>query len=204
MLDIAEMLAQAVTMEVPVSGIKPLVFEIVMEAVHERQVLEIEYISPYKDRQVKTHVISPYDIFFKAHSWYMTAGRDGRVLVFRLSRIQKVRVLDGVNFALPPDDYNAEQFIASSWYVKSGELKYDVCLEVREPVATIVSETIRHPTQRISRIDSETVELRATVPDIDEIARWIMSCSPSIKVIAPKELRLKVCALAEDIIAENL
>ena len=203
MLDIAEWLASAVTMEVPVSGIKPLVFEIVIEAVHERQVLEIKYISPYKDRQVKTHVISPYDMFFKAHSWYMTAGCEGRVLVFRLSRIQSVRVLDDVEFSPPPEDYNAEDFRASSWYVKGGELKYDICLEIREPMATIVGEIMKHPTQRIRRIDSDIVEFKAAVPDLDEVARWILSCSPNIKVLKPDELREMVRSLAEKVIAEN-
>ncbi|MBQ6664422.1 MAG: WYL domain-containing protein [Synergistaceae bacterium] len=203
MLNMGEWLAGAVTMEVPVSGIKPLVFEIVIEAVHEHQVLEIEYVSPYKDRQAKTHIISPYDIFFKAHSWYMTAGCDERVLMFKLSRIRKVRVLDDVEFSPPPEDYNAENFKASSWYVKGGELKHSMRLEIREPMATIVSETMKHPTQRIWRIDSETVELTAAIPDLDEAARWILSCSPSVKVIEPEELREKVCALAEKVISAN-
>ena len=39
----------------------------------------------------------------------------GRVLVFRLSRIQSVRVLDDVEFSPPPEDYNAEYFRASSF-----------------------------------------------------------------------------------------
>ena len=203
MLNLGEWLAGAVTMEVPVSGIKPLVFEIVIEAVHERQVLEIEYISPYRDREPKKHIISPYDIFFKAHSWYMTAGCDDRVLMFKLSRIQKVRVLNDIEFSPPPEDYNAEDFKASSWYVKGGELKYSMRLEIREPMATIVSETMKHPTQRILRIDSETIELTAATPDLDEAARWILSCSPSIKVIEPEELREKVCALAVKVISAN-
>ena len=203
MLNTGEWLAGAVTMEVPVSGIKPLVFEIIIEAVHEHQVLEIEYVSPYKDREPKTHIISPYDIFFKAHSWYMAAGCEERVLMFKLSRIQKVRVLDDEEFSPPPEDYNAEEFKASSWYVKGGELKHSMRLEIREPMATIVSETKRHITQRIRRIDSETVELTAAIPDLDEAARWILACSPGIKVIEPEELREKVCALAEKVISLN-
>ena len=203
MLNIGEWLASAVTMEVPVSGIKPLVFEIIIEAVHEHQVLKIEYISPYKDREPKTHIISPYDIFFKAHSWYMTAGCDDRVLMFKLSRIQKVSVLEDEKFMTPPENYNAEEFRASSWYVKGGVLKHDICLEIREPMATIVSETMRHPTQRITRIDDDTVELRATIPDLEEAARWILSCSPHIIVRKPDELREMVCGLAQKVTALN-
>lgn len=68
MLELGELLASAVTMEVPVSGIKPLIFEIILEAVLEHNVLEI-------------------------------------------------------------------------WYVKGGELRHNIRLKIREPMATIVSET---------------------------------------------------------------
>ena len=64
-------------------------------------------------------------------------------------------------------------------------------------MASIISETPRHITQRISRIAPDTVQLRMTVPELDEVARWILSCSPYITVIKPQELREKVCELAQ-------
>ena len=199
-INMGEWLASAVTMQYPVSGIKSLVFEAVIQAIHDREVLEIEYISPYKDRQAKTHKISPYDLFFKAHSWYMTAGCEDKVLMFKLARIQKIAVLEDEEYTPPPEDYNPQEVRQSSWYLKYGELKHDIRLIVREPMASIVSETVRHPTQRITRIDSETVELYACIPDLDEAARWILSCSPYITVKSPPELREKVCGLACQVI----
>ena len=199
-ISMGEWLANAVTMQLPVSGIKSLIFETVLDAVHDRQTLEIEYISPYKDRKAKTHVIYPYDLFFKAHSWYMAAGCDDRVLMFKLARIQKVKILYDAEFIPPPDDYDPQTLRESSFYVRYGDLKYDVTLEVREPMASIITETPRHITQRITRFDADTVELRLTVPELDEVARWILSCSPYIKVIKPLELREKVCELAQEVI----
>lgn len=199
-ISMGEWLANAVTVQLPVSGIKSLIFETVLDAIHDKQALEIEYISPYKDRQAKTHVISPYDLFFKAHSWYMAAGCDEKVLMFKLARIQSVKVLTDTEFVPPPDDYDPHTLRESSFYVRYGDLKHDVTLEVREPMASIISETPRHITQRISRIDADTVELRLTVPELDEVARWILSCSPHITVIKPQELREKVCELARQTI----
>ena len=196
-ISMGEWLANAVTVQFPVSGVKSLIFETVIDAVHDKQVLEIEYISPYKDRQAKKHVISPYDLFFKAHSWYMTAGLDDEVLMFKLSRIQSIKARNDIEFVPPPQDYDPQTVRSSSFYVRYGELKHDVTLEVREPMASIISETPRHITQRITRIDPDTVELRLTVPELDELARWILSCSPHITVIKPKELRDKVCELAQ-------
>ena len=196
-IDMGEWLANAVTMQYPVSGIKPLVFEMIIEAIHDHEVMEIDYISPYKDRQARTHMISPYDMFFKAHSWYMTAGCGDRVLMFKLSRIQRISVIHDGEYVMPPDDYNPAEVRESSWYLRYGDLKHNIRLIVREPMASIVSETIRHPTQRISRIDDNTVELTATIPDLDEAARWILSCSPYIVVEEPQELMDKVCVLAQ-------
>ncbi len=203
MLAFSEWLAQAVTMQYPVSGIKPLVFGTILEAIHDHEALKIEYVSPYKDRQAKTHVISPYDVFFKAHSWYLAAGCEGRVLMFRLSRIQKISVPDDETFSPPPEDYNAEDFRSSAWYVKPGEPKYTMRLKIFEPMASIVSETPRHLTQSITRTSPDTIELSAAIPDLEEAARWILSCSPYIKVEAPEELRDIVCRLAEKVTAIN-
>ena len=198
-----EWLAQATTMQYPVSGIKPLVFETVLEAIHEHEAIKIDYISPYQDRQVKTHIISPYDVFFKAHSWYMAAGCEDKVLMFKLSRIQNISLLDKNTFMPPPEDYNAEEFKSSAWYVKPGELKYTMRLTIYEPMASIVSETPKHLTQIITRTSPDTVELTAAIPDLEEAARWILSCSPHIKVEAPEELRNMVCRLAEKSISVN-
>ena len=203
MLGLAEWLVQAVTMQYPVSGIKPLVFETVLEAIHEHEAIKIDYVSPYKERQTRTHIISPYDVFFKAHSWYMAAGCEDRVLMFKLSRIQKISLLDGYTFTPPPEDYNAEDFKSSAWYVKPGELKYTMRLTIYEPMASIVSETPRHLTQVITRTSPDTVELTAAIPDLEEAARWILSCSPHIKVEAPEELKNIVCSLAEKTISVN-
>lgn len=199
-IEMGELLAGMTTMQHPVSGIKSWVFETLLEAIYKHEAVEIDYISPYKDRLVKTHKISPYDMFFKAHSWYMAAGDGERVLTFKLSRIERIITLAEGKFIPPPDDYDPEIFRQSSWYVKGGQLKHSIRLEIREPMASIVSETQRHPTQRITRINDETIELTATIPDLEEIARWILSCSPWITVKAPEELREMVCNMARKVI----
>lgn len=133
----------------------------------------------------------------------MAAGDGGRVLTFRLSRIERISLLDETDFIPPPDDYNPEIFRQSSWYVKGGQLRRTIRLEIREPIASTVSDIRRHPTQRIYRIDDYTVELAATIPDIEEAARWILASSPGITVKAPDELRAMVCDMASEVIAAN-
>lgn len=200
LLEFGQWLANTVLMEYPVSGIQPLVFDTVLEAMHDKSALKIDYVSPYKDRKAKTHIISPYDMFFKAHSWYMTAYCDDKVCMFKLSRIKRIEILDEHEFTPPPEGYDAASFRDSAWYVKSGELKHSIVLHIREPMASIAGEMKRTLAQRIYPLDDETVEFQATVPDLDEVARWVLSCSPYVKVIKPQELREKVCELANQTI----
>ena len=198
-----EWFAGATTMQLPVSGISAWIFESVIEAIHNRKVIAIDYVLPYNDRKIKIHKVSPYDMFFKANSWYMTAGEEDKILIFKLSRIEKISVLEDENFISPPENYDPKVFREASWYVRGGQLKYDITLEIIEPIASIIGDTMRHPTQRIKRIDDDTIELKACIPDLDEAARWILSCSPCIKVCSPQELKATVCKLAEKIIELN-
>ena len=123
--------------------------------------------------------------------------------LFRLSRINKVKICPDVNFIEPPEDYSQQNFTASAWYATPGELEYDIKLKIVEPMATIVSETMWNPTQRTARIDSNTIELTARVPDLREVARWVLSASPYIFVQEPYELRRIVWELAKNMMNLN-
>ncbi|MBQ9404054.1 MAG: WYL domain-containing protein [Synergistaceae bacterium] len=197
-------LADSATMQIPVSLIKPGIFDQIIHSIRTKQAIEITYTSPYGTREAKTHVISPYEIFFRAHSWYVIAGSESRVLMFKLARIQDINALPDEEFANPPDDYDNEALINSAWYIRTGELKYSMKLIIAEPMATIISETPRHLTQKITRLDANTIEMTANIPDLNEAAAWILSCSPYVKVIEPEELRQLVCDMAMKVITKNV
>ncbi len=70
-------------------------------------------------------------------------------------------------------------------------------------MATIVSETIWNPTQEIIKLDNNTIKLTAKVPDLKEVARWILSSAPYIIVESPDELRIIVHDIAEQMTKLN-
>ena len=192
-------LAGAATMATPVSGMSPDVFEALLDALRRRVMVEMEYVSPYGKRETRVHLLVPWGVFFRSHAWYLLAAREGKEApgVYRLSRVRAVRHRDDLPFIPPPEAYSQERFTASAWYVSPGELEHDIRLRVVEPMATIVSETVWHPTQRTRRLDAETLELTARVPDLKEVARWVLSAAPYISVEEPAELRAMVRELAE-------
>ena len=63
------------------------------------------------------------------------------------------------------------------------------------PLAAIVADTKWHSTQEIEYKEDGSIILSATVPDLEEVARWAMSCAPHIEVMEPEELRKKVAEL---------
>ncbi len=210
-------LAGTVTVASPVSGMKPEVFDACLDAIRHKTSIEVDYVSPYKTREVRTHILAPWGVFFRSHAWYLLAGRDSTVqkdgdsgkpkknipITFRLSRVRGVRPRPDVPFIRPPEAYSQEKFTASAWYVSVGELEYDIRLRIAEPVATFVSETIWHPTQRTARLDKDTLELTARVPDLQEVARWVLSSAPYITVEEPAELRVLVHDLAKQMMELN-
>ena len=198
-------LAGAATVATPVSGMDAEIFRLILEALRERCVLELIYKSPYKNREEREHVLAPWGVFFREHAWYLLAGKSREQVpyLFRLSRIIRAEKRPDLKYIEPPENYSQEKFTSSAWYVTPGDLAYKIKLRIFEPMATIVSETRWNPTQEITRLDSNTIELSAEVPYLKELARWIMSSAPYVSVIEPLELRNIVYDLAQKMMTLN-
>ena len=195
LINFSRQIAGAAVMATPVSGMDGEIFNLlILKALRERIMIEFDYSSPYKvnNKELKTHVLAPWGVFFRAHAWYLLAGktREQEPYIFRLSRISRMILREDLEFIVPPEDYSQEKFAASAWYAAPGALEHNIKLKILEPLASIVSETSWHPTQKIKKINNNNaVELTAKVPDLKEVARWILSSAPYVTVEEPEELR---------------
>ena len=216
-VNIGRRLAGMVTVATLVSGMKPEVFDVCLDAIRSKTSVEVDYVSPYKTREMRTHILASWGVFFRSHAWYLLAGWESTVqkdadsgkpkknipITFRLSRVREVRPRPDVPFIRPPEAYSQEKFTASAWYVSVGDLEHDIRLRIVEPMATVVSETPWHPTQRPVRLDKDTLGLTARVADLNEVARWVLSSAPYITVEEPAELRKMVHDLAKQMMELN-
>ena len=204
-ISFGQWLAETATVATPVSDMDGAVFERLLQALRDRRMVELDYVSPYGTREVRTHTLAPWGVFFRSHAWYLLAGKEGRDApgVFRLSRVHALRTLPHLPFVAPPEGYSQKRFTASAWYVAPGEPEHDIRLHVVEPMATIVAETRWHPTQTIERVDRDALVLSARVPDLGEVARWILSAAPYVSVLEPIELRTLVRDLAARMMEKN-
>jgi Predicted transcriptional regulator len=147
---------------------------------------------------VKDYELSPWGVFFRAHAWYLWAGNPscGEARTFRISRIAQV-VMEERPMDMPPPETGVAAFAQSAWYACPGEPCHDVTIRVRPPLADVVAETPWHVSQALFRERDGTLLLSAKVPDLDEVARWVMASAPYAEVIEPLGLREKLQILAK-------
>lgn len=196
-----EKLAKSAVVALPVSRMDPMVFETIINAVTDRRRIHFQYGSPYSDEGSKPRDVSPWGVFFLAHAWYLwgtpTGGSEPRT--FRISRIRSVFSFDDGEYMAPPDDKDTRAFASSAWYGCSGKGIHRIRVRVRPHLSGVIEETEWHPTQEITRLEDGSIEIGAVVPDLGEIARWVMASAPYAEVLEPDSLRSSVSELCRDL-----
>jgi len=197
--DHGERLGKAAVVALPVSPMDPKVFETCINAIRESKAIRIRYRSPYGDGAVKSYELSPWGVFFRAHAWYLWAGNPscGEARTFRISRIAQV-VMEERPMTLPQPKAGVAAFAESAWYACPGEPCHGIRIRVSPPLADVVAETRWHVSQSLAREGDGSLLLSATVPDLDEVARWVMASAPYAEVLEPQELRRKIASLAQE------
>ena len=177
----------------PVSPVDPGIFETITGAITKKRMLRIAYNAPGRAAEAPhEHTLSPWGVYFRAHAWYLWAlnERFDAPSPFRIGRVTGAEVLDRPWHADPPADTCVETYASSAWYGMPGPATIPVRIRVRSPLATAVSETTWHPTQRITWDDDGcALTLEAVVPNLDDVARWILASAPSAEAVEPVELR---------------
>ncbi len=198
--DHGERLGQSAVVALPVSPLDPKVFETCLNAIRQSKTIRIRYRSPYRDGSYKDYELSPWGVFFRAHAWYLWAGSPqcGEARTFRVSRIARV-VMEERPLDMPPPEGGVAAFARSAWYACPGEPCHEVRIRVKPPLADVVAETRWHASQKLEKEAGGSLLLSATVPDLDEVARWVMASAPYAEVLEPAELREKIEKTSDEV-----
>ncbi|WP_352425675.1 helix-turn-helix transcriptional regulator [Aminomonas paucivorans] len=196
-----ERLGRCAVVAQPVSALDPGVFEALLGAIANRQRVRFRYRSPYGDKAFREQHADPWGVFFRAHAWYLW-GRTvahGNESTWRVGRIRSLVPLGGEDYVPPPGDECLASLAASAWYAAPGEGRHPVSVRIRPPLASVVSETRWHPSQVLVQQDDGAVVLAARVPDLDEVARWVLASAPCAEVLEPSALADRVRELALEV-----
>jgi predicted DNA-binding transcriptional regulator YafY len=166
--------------------------------VSDRQI-DIQYAKPGQEPAWRR--VHPYGLVAKAGIWYLLAGTaDGR-RTFRVSRVHAVRPTDD------PVDRPEGFDLAAEWH--DAERDYlsrmsHVTIEIDVDDAVVLSLSARFRgwvtmDEQESR-RSGTRRFRAAFPHLDAAVSTLTPFGRSVRVIAPDELRERLCSLGKELV----
>lgn len=197
-------------------------FRVVLDAILENYVLNVEYESPYgvkkssgstatgdalgkgasavtasastKARRVETVQIEPFGVFFARRSWYVVARKrpSGDMRLYKLARFKRVSITDQT--FIMPRGWNLDTYLKHSWETihDAQSTPVKVVIDLAAKVAGNMIETLWHPSQQFQTLSDGTVRFTATVAGFDELVWWVLGIGSNARVVAPPELRKRV------------
>lgn len=167
------------------------VLDTLHQACAEGHILEIDYLATSGDRagQVATRRLGPEMLFFADSGIYLIAKdletKNHQVKTYAVARIKRAIMSD--------EEYSSKGFDFDHFHkdslsvLREGEVS-KVEIQIKEPMASYISERQWHPSQRSVRTASG-VRLSLEVRLNDELVRWILGLGASAEVVGPQALR---------------
>ncbi len=181
------------------SSIPQEIFDTVYRACEEGHVVDVLYSSMSRPEAVKisNRKLGPEGVYFGNGGAYLIAQDmgDGEIKFFSFSRIREAKWTD--------EEYVSKNIDITSMIdsgigvLQIGEVE-EIEVQIREPIASYVSERRWHKTQKIIR-NQEGISLSMNVKINDELARWVLSLGVHADVVKPKALRDRVAKISEEI-----
>lgn len=180
-------------------GEKALLFVVQLQkAIEQNLVTEIDYQSTAN--ACKTNVlVHPLKIFQTQGEWRLLAQNQNLIKQYFISKICDVR-LTSKKFNPFPKEKIDSLFTSSlkSWI---GTEQYELKIQFEKNWSDVIKSKTYLLNQKISDLDNGSILFEGVVNSLDEAATWVLSFGKGVKVLEPKELRIKVIKLAKDVLS---
>ena len=156
------------------------------QAIKNRNRLRLLYILLIKE--LKWRDIDPYGIINRNFSWYLVGYCHLRsdIRVFKVIRIKELHVLEDT-FEYP-EDFSTEKYMENILDMIQGA-EYNVKIKFFHPASTWVEERMWLPSQKITRMEDDSIIFEGKVKGLTDIKRWVMGYGRLARVIEPKKLK---------------
>lgn len=133
------------------------------------------------------YTVAPLGLLYGAHH-YLVAWNDarGKVVLFRVSRIERADVLDEPSE--PPADFDLRAFAERSFGVFQEE-PVDVAWRFRPAAAAEAREYTFHPSQQVEEQSDGSLLVRFRAGGLREMAWHLFTWGRDVEVLAPEALR---------------
>jgi len=162
-------------------------FQLLSQALAGRQSLDIEYWTASRDELTRRR-IDPYHLTLIGGDWYLIGYCHLRheVRMFAPVRIRQATPT-GTPFTRP-DNFEITDYLGDSFRTIRGPDRHNVLLRFTPHAAGRVEEKLWHRTQTLERQPDGSLLMQLTIPDLKEVARWILSWGKDCQAIEPPEL----------------
>jgi predicted DNA-binding transcriptional regulator YafY len=176
-------------------------FATLLEAIHRRRELRLEYRKPKANAATETRTVHPLHLAYLEHRWMLVAHDVGRDAPrnFLLARIREVAPT-GAQFANPAG-FDLAAYLRGSLGRFSGAGEHEVRIALDAIAAPYVRERPWHPSQRIAERTDGGIEVTLRLNNLIDIERRVLACGAHAEVLAPAELRASVHATAAAMLA---
>ena len=180
--------------QIEVGPINPLpgkdeFYQQLVDSIASKNVLRMKYgsLTEWETISIK---LRPYQLLFRRRSWYVI-GRSSmhrEVRTFNISRIVTLKTLQEKYTV--PRTFSLEKHLGNAWSMipESGP-DQEVVVRFQKQVAQNVAEVVWHKTQQLEFQKDGSLEYRAEVSGLDEIAWWILGYGDQAEVLKPAKLR---------------
>ncbi len=192
--------------------IDPEVFTALVEALSNRRAIEIDYYSASSGTRHAGRQVDPWGLAVRGDAWLCVAHdhRSGERRDFNLTRIEAVRPRrpesNGGDYRIP-DGFDLELYFIDRFESLDAEAVYEVRLLVEPEVVPYFESKAYHRTQQIHRENSAIEEgsdravVSYEVAGLEEIASFVRSWGPNVKVLRPPELAERIAEEARKMAA---
>lgn len=179
----------------PLEG-KDRVYRQLVDAIAKGHVVRIAYESLTEWETITTK-LRPYHLLFSRRSWYVI-GRSSlhkELRTFNLGRISDLRPMRQ-KFSIP-SSFSLAGYLRNAWHlIPEPGPDHKVVVRFQELVARNVAEVVWHKTQRLKFLDDGSLEFRAQISGLNEVAWWILGYGDQAEVLKPAKLRRLVAQRA--------
>lgn len=164
------------------------VYRTMREAVRQKRTVVCRYdsASVMQGQQAAAEFIfEPYTLLFHLRGWYVV-GFNRLKQALRLYKLTRFRsaVITADRFEVPAD-FSLDGYLGNAWRIMSDPTTHRIELCFSADIAPMMTETRWHKTEETQQNEDGSVTYRFIIDGLTEIAWWILSYGPMVKVIRP-------------------
>lgn len=177
-------------------------FRQLSQAVLETREIAFDYRGLADTKPARRHV-QPWHLCCVDSQWYLI-GNDLDRAAKRTFALPRIGAVELTRRTFPrPAGFSIREHLGGSFGIVAGTGDYRVRLRFDSWAAQLVRERFWHDSQEIAERRDGGLELSLQLADLAEVERWALSWGEHIEVLAPKQLRERLAAVAQRVAAKH-